>query len=103
MLSTGIIQLYNGAGIHSVVQQHNTCYHIPFRFIERHHWPSSVPPDRRTTYVICAGSGSEMIAAMREAHNVIGVDYSNTMHQAQNVRITQFFDGERARAAVTGA
>ena len=41
-----------------------------------------------------------MIAAMREAHNAIGVDYSNTMHQAQNVRITQFFDGERARAAL---
>ena len=70
------------------------------RFFERHHWPTEIAPDKRTTFVICAGSGSEMVASLREGRNVVGVDYSRTMHAAQNQRLQQFTDFEFQRAAL---
>jgi hypothetical protein len=38
-----------------------------------------------------------MIAALREGHNVVGVDYSRTMHHAQNIRLSQFITCEHQR------
>ena len=62
----------------------------------RHHSPPEL--DRTSpVLVICAGSGSDAIGALKEGHHVYAVDYSETMHRSINSRLNTFVQLESER------
>ena len=66
------------------------------RWFTRHHSPPEL--DRTSpVLVICAGSGSDAIGALKEGHIVYAIDYSNTMHRAINSRLSSFVQLESER------
>ena len=51
--------------------------------------------------VICAGSGSDAIGALKEGHHVYSIDYSETMHRSINSRFATFVQLESERVALS--
>ena len=65
----------------------------------RHHSPPEL--DRNNpVLVICAGSGSDAIGALKEGHHVYAVDFSETMHRSINSRLNTFVQLESERFAL---
>ncbi len=51
--------------------------------------------------VACMGTGTDVLAALREGYDVVGVDYSQVMFNGARSRLETFLDAERQVAEST--